>query len=176
MATQRKQPAGAKALTGSDEAKRKAAVFLEAIAGLRTTQSASDELGIALVRYYVLETRMLQAMIDALEPKARGRKRSIDLELAQLKDQNTRLQREVMRLQALYRMTQRAVGVKEDKPARKTKDKGKGKANGKKKTRRVRRQSRGERILKDLRPEPSPADAAPAMVPGDPRPGQQGGA
>jgi len=168
MATQRKQPAGAKALTGSDEAKRKAAVFLEAIGGLRTTQSASEELGIAVVRYYVLETRMLQAMIDALEPKARGRKRSLDLELAQLRDENTRLEREVMRLQALYRVTQRAVGVKEAKPVRKTK--------GKKKTRRVRRQSRGERILKDLRREASRAEAVPANVPRDPQPSQQGGA
>lgn len=170
MATQRKQPAGAKALTGSDEAKRKAAVILEAITGLRTTQSASDELGIALVRYYVLETRMLQAMIDALEPKARGRKRTLDAELAQLRDENKRLEREAMRVQALYRMTQRAVGVKEDRPARKTK------GRTKKKARRVRRQSRGERILKDLRPEASTGEASPATVPGDPQPGQQGGA
>ncbi len=168
MAAQRKQAAGAKALTGSDEAKRKAAVFLEAIGGLRTTQSAADELGIALVRYYVLETRMLQAMIDALEPKARGRKRSFDQELAQLKEENSRLHREVMRLQALYRVTQRAVGVKEDKPARKSK--------GKKKTRRVRRQSRGERILRDLRPEASSEAAGYATVPVDPQPGEQGGA
>lgn len=168
MAAQRKQPAGAKALTGSDEAKRKAAVFLEAIGGLRTTQSAADELGVALVRYYVLETRMLQAMIDALEPQARGRKRSFDQELGQLKDENSRLHRELMRLQALYRVTQRAVGVKDDKPGRKSK--------GKKKTRRVRRQSRGERILKDLRPESSPAPAAEATVCGDQQPGDQGGA
>jgi len=167
MATQRKQSAGAKALTGSDEAKRKAAVFLEAIAGLRTTQSASDELGIAMVRYYVLETRMLQAMIDALEPKARGRKRSLDLELTQLRDDNKRLERETMRLQALYRVTQRAVGVRDDKSQRK--------AKGQKKTRRVRRQSRGERILKDLRPDASTAQPSSATVPGDPQPGEQGG-
>jgi len=170
MATQPKQPAGAKALTGSDDAKRKAAVFLETIAGLRTTQSASDDLGIAPVRYYALETRMLQEMIDALEPMARGRKRSFEMELAQLREENKRLEREAMRTQALYRVTQRAVGVKADKPVRQTKGK------GKKKTRRVRRQSRGERILKDLRPEDSPAAAAPATVPGDPQPGQQGGA
>ena len=167
MATQRKQAAGAKALTGSDEAKRKATVFLEAIGGLRTTQSASEELGIALVRYYVLETRMLQAMIDALEPKARGRKRSLDLELSQLRDDKQRLEREVMRLQALYRVTQRAVGVKNDQS--------KGKSKGKKKTRRVRRQSRGERILRDLRPKDSPAPPSPATVPSDPQPGHQGG-
>lgn len=170
MAAQRKQPAGAKALTGSDEAKRKAAVFLEAIAGLRSTQSASDELGIALVRYYVLETRMLQAMIDALEPKARGRKRDQEQEATRLRDENQRLQREVLRVQALYRVTQRAVGVKQD-PAR---PKGKGKA--KKKVRRVRRQSRGERILKDLRPEPSPVPVADATLSGDQQPGDQGGA
>lgn len=170
MATQRKQAAGAKALTGSDEAKRKAAVFLEAIGGLRTTQSASEELGIAQVRYYVLETRMLQAMIDALEPKARGRKRSLDLELAQLRDDNKRLERDAMRLQALYRVTQRAVGVRDDRTQRQPKGK------KKTKTRRVRRQTRGERILKDLRPSASLAQPASAIVAGDPQSGNQGGA
>ncbi len=80
----KRQPAGRKALSGSAEAKRKAAVILEALCGLRTTQSASDAMGIALVRYYVLETRMMQAMIDALEPQARGRKRSQEMRAAQL--------------------------------------------------------------------------------------------
>ncbi len=37
-------------------------------------------------------------------------------------------------------------------------------------------QALGERILKDLRPEASPAQPASATVPGDPRPGEQGGA
>jgi len=153
----RVKPAGPKALRGSDEAKRKAAVILEAFAGLRTTQQASDELGIALVRYYVLETRMLQAMIDALEPRARGRKRSEASERHKLEEEAVRLRREVARLQALYRSTQRAVGIHEPP-----------KATAKKKTgepgtvRRVRKQSRGERVLRTLRThlsDPAPGSA-----------------
>ena len=161
MAPPRKQPAGSKALTGSEEARRKAAVFLEAIAGLRSTQSASDELGIALVRYYVLEARMLQAMIDALEPKARGRKRSLDVQLERLRADNRRLEREVLRLQALYRVTQRAVGVQDAKPGKVT-----AKGAAAKKTRRVRRESRGERILKSLRNGTSPAPTGEATMRG----------
>lgn len=140
----RSRPAGPKALTGSPEAKRKAAVILEAFAGLRTTQQASDELGIALARYYVLETRMLQAMITALEPIPRGRKRSDDADRKQLEEANCRLRREVLRLQSLYRTTQRAVGVQDvSKVAKKSKSK----------TTRVRRprtKSRGERVLAGL--------------------------
>ena len=143
--TPKPQPAGAKALTGSAEAMRKAAVILEALCGLRTTQQASDELGIALVRYYVLETRMLQAMIVALEPIPRGRKRSDDAERKQLEADNQRLRREVLRLQSLYRTTQRAVGIQ---------DASKAVAKGKAKTTRVRRprtKTRGERVLSTLR-------------------------
>ena len=154
----RAQPAGPKTLKGSDDAKRKAAVILEAFAGLRTTQQASDELGIALVRYYVLETRMLQAMIDALEPRARGRKRSEDAERKQMAEDNTRLHREVSRLQALYRSTQRAVGIKAPpKPAAKGKSK-----TGK--VRRTRKQSRGERVLQALRSQLSDPAAESATM------------
>ncbi len=161
------KPTGPKALSGSADAKRKAAVILEALCGLRSTQSASDELEIAQMRYYVLETRMLQAMIDALEPKARGRKRAVDNEMAKLREDKVKLEREVLRLQALYRVTQRAVGVRaEKKPPAKTKGK-------LAKTRRVRRQSRGERVLAKIRDAAVPGDQGVATVQGDP--GDQGG-
>lgn len=141
-------PAGPKALRGSPEAKRKAALFLEALTGLRTTQSASDTLGIALARYYVLEARMLQAMIDALEPRERGRKRSLEREIVLRDEENRRLEREVRRLQSLYRTTQRALGVPRDSP---------GKGGAKKeggpttKVRRPRRKTRGQRVVEVLR-------------------------
>ena len=146
------QPAGPRALTGSPEAKRKAAVILETLAGLRTTQSASDELGIAMVRYYVLETRMLQAMIHALEPQARGRKRNQDAQLKLRDDENRKLQREVLRLQALYRATQRAVGIED------AAKKGKAARQKTTRTRRPRQKTRGERVLDVMRssiPEPT---------------------
>jgi len=139
-----KPPSTPKALTGSADAKRKAAVILEALAGLRTIQSASTELAIALPRYYVLETRMLQAMVNALEPRARGRKRNVEAELKDLSSENDKLVREIQRLQALYRATQRAVGVKEVERHNKTK----GKTT---RTRRPNAASRGQRVSKALR-------------------------
>ena len=160
-ARQRPQPAGPRALTGSPDAKRKAAVILEALCGMRTTQSASDELGVALVRYYVLETRMMQAMIDALEPKARGRQRSANVEMAALRDDKQRLEREVLRLQAMYRVTQRAVGVRKQEQK-----KAAPKAGKPSKTRRVRRQPRGERVVAAIRSSAESAGfaSAPATV------------
>jgi hypothetical protein len=138
-----KPPGTPKALTGSADAKRKAAIILEALTGVRTIQSACMELEIAVPRYYVLEARVLQAMIDALEPRAGRRKRSFEAELKQHVETNQRLEREVMRLQALYRATQRAVGVK-DPDKRKSDDKTV-------RTRRPRTESRGKRISKTLR-------------------------
>lgn len=160
-------PASPKALTGSDDAKRKATVILEAMVGVRTIQSASAELGIALPRYYVLETRMLQGMIDALEPRQRGRKRDVDAELARLIADNDRLQQEIGRLQALYRTTQRAVGVREVvQPASRS---------GKKKTTKTRRkitESRGERVSKALRNSTAAPEGPAATMPPETQGGQ----
>jgi len=158
-ARQRPQPSGPKALSGSPEAKRKAALILEALCGLRSTQAASDELGVALVRYYVLETRMMQAMIDALEPKARGRQRTVNMELAALRGDKQRLERDVLRLQAMYRVTQRAVGVQQDK--KKSRVSKNGKSN---KTRRVRRQPRGERVAAAIRSSAEPSESVSTPV------------
>jgi hypothetical protein len=158
-----KPPYSPKALTGSAEAKRKAAIILEALAGLRTIQSASTELEIALPRYYVLETRMLQAMVNGLEPRLRGRKRNIETELKQLSAENENLLRGIQRLQALYRATQRAVGIKEGDRTKKAK----GKTT---KTRRANVESRGHRVSKALRDAPSAstdaADTLPAQTQG----------
>ena len=152
------RPTGPKTLRGSDEAKRKAAVILEAFAGLRTTPQAADELGIALTRYYVLETRMVQAIIDALEPQARGRKRTEAKQRADLEADNKRLGREVSRLQALYRATQRVVGVTDvSKPKRSA-------AAKTTKGRRKSRQSRGERVLRQLKGQLSESPAEPATI------------
>lgn len=141
------KPQGPKTLKGSVAARRTAAVLLEALSGLRSTQEASAELGIALPRYYVLETRALQAMIAALEPKTRGRQRSHELEVLHLQQETSLLKRELGRTQALYRSAQRTMGLS-DTTKRKT-----GKKAGGKKTRRIRRLSRAERVLKTLQPK-----------------------
>ena len=76
---------------------------------------------------------------------AARKQRTVEAELKALREDRHRLEQEVFRLQALYRMTQRAVGVQPDKKPSKPKV---GKSV---KTRRVRRQSRGERVLASLR-------------------------
>ena len=74
----------------------------------------------------------------------RGRKRDLDADLTKLRSENQRLEGEVLRLKALHRVTQKAVCVRPAKVA-KSKD---GKPQQK---RRVRKKSRGERVLATLK-------------------------
>jgi len=107
----RQQPINAKAVRGSDAARRSAALLLEAWSGVRSTTSASDAMGVALTRFYQLEARALQLLVSAMEPRPRGRQRSAASELARLQSEKQRLQRDVERYQALYRTAQRSLGV-----------------------------------------------------------------
>ena len=100
-----------KALEGSAEAKRLAAVILEVLAGAKDTADGSQALGVSLARYYVLETRALQGILAALEPRPRGKRVSAAAELDHLRRDKARLEREVTRLQALLRASQRAIGL-----------------------------------------------------------------
>jgi hypothetical protein len=154
----RSKPMGAGALTGSPEAKRHAAVILEVLSGLRRTEDASEMLKISLPRYYILETRALQGLILALEPRSKGRQRRPEDEIAGLKKDNERLQREVSRSQALVRASQRALGIavppKED-------DKRKLPGTGRRKRRASVRAVRTVRALRrgaDATPTASPAE------------------
>jgi hypothetical protein len=134
---------GPKALTGSRDALRAAATILETLGGLRSTQEASEIPGVALARYYVLETRALQGMVEALEPRPRGRRPDPGLELERLRSEVSRLERDVLRYQALNRASQRALGLPREE-VEPVASKSKKKAT---RTRRVRRKSRGERVV-----------------------------
>jgi hypothetical protein len=148
------KPTGPKALTGSAQAKRMLALLLEALGGLRTTQEAAEGMGLALVRYYQLETRALQAMLAALEPRPKGRRprseAQCQAEQAQEKEQ---LARELRRYQSLCRSLQRTVGVPAAARASPKNTKG-----TKAKTRRIRKASRGERVVATLRRPQEEAD------------------
>ena len=137
----RVRTAGPHTLKGSPKARKSATLVLEALTGLRTTQEAADAMGIALARYYVLETRALAGFIQALEPRARGRQRTSEHDIRELKAELFALQRELRRYQALHRTAQRALGVPAEpaRPAKKSK---------KKAAKRRRKQTRGERILR----------------------------
>jgi hypothetical protein len=100
------------ALNGIDRAARQtAAAVLEVLAGLRTPPSAAEALGITPMRYYVLETRALEGLVKACQPKPKGRVRNPDSELAWARRECERLRRECLRQQSLVRMAQRAIGL-----------------------------------------------------------------
>lgn len=132
---------GPKALTGSAEAKRLAAVILEVLSGTRDTETGSQALGVTLSRYYVLETRALQGLIAALEPRPKGRRHRPEDELAKIHRDKERLERDLARAQALVRAAQRSMGI--PSPAKESK------LTGKRRRRRV--ASRAMRTVMVLR-------------------------
>jgi hypothetical protein len=93
------------------EARRLAAAILEVLAGGRTPTEAAQALGVSVPRYYQVESRALQHLLQGCESKPRGPGRSLDRELAGLRRDHQRLQREVTRLQSLLRAAQRGVGL-----------------------------------------------------------------
>jgi len=99
------------AAEASKEAKRLAAVILEVLAGVRQPSQAAEALQVSLPRYYQVETRALQGLLTACEPRPKGRQPEMAHALATLQQHNARLQREVARHQALVRVAQRVVGV-----------------------------------------------------------------
>jgi len=110
---------GARAVRGSDAARRCAALLLEAWSGVRTTQAASEAMGVAVTRFYQLEARALQMIVAAMEPRPKGRQRTAESEVGRLKVEKQRLSRDVERYQSLYRTAQRALGVTVARPAEK---------------------------------------------------------
>jgi hypothetical protein len=95
----------------SREAKQRAAIMLDVLAGARTPPEAAEALGVSLARYYQLEDRAIKAFLVGCESPARGRQMSAQTQLHKLTKENERLQRELARYQALVRLTQRTVGV-----------------------------------------------------------------
>ena len=88
MKGKRNHPMGAKAVRGSDAARRLAALLLEAWSGVRSTQDASLAMGVALTRFYQLEARALESIVAALEPRPRGRQVTAAGELEKLRQAN----------------------------------------------------------------------------------------
>jgi hypothetical protein len=93
------------------EAKRMAAAILEVLAGARTPTEAATALSLSVPRYYQVEAQALRGLLQACEPKPRGRVRSVETEAKTLAKENQRLQRELTRHQTLARAAQRAVGL-----------------------------------------------------------------
>ncbi|MHC4933913.1 MAG: hypothetical protein ACYTGV_17185 [Planctomycetota bacterium] len=153
---------GPKALTASPAAKRVAVVLLEVLSGAKGTQEGCETLGISLNRYYQLETRALQGLLEALEPRPKGRQRTAEAKLAEQARETHRLSRELSRHRALLRAAQRSLGLRppkgrrlEDKPGRAKK--------GKTKRRRRTTPSRAMKAIAVLR-EPAPSEPSKARA------------
>lgn len=95
----------------SGEARRRAAVVLEVLAGVRTPGEAASALGLAVPRYYQIEQRALAGLVAACEPAVRGRQATPQRQVAALERQIERLSRDSARYQSLARLAQRSLGV-----------------------------------------------------------------
>jgi hypothetical protein len=95
----------------SEEARKIGAAILEVLAGARTPTDAATDLGVSLPRYYQLEARGLEGLVQACEPRERGRKKTPENDLEKTRRELGKLQRECARNQALLRVAQRTVGL-----------------------------------------------------------------
>jgi len=95
----------------SPEARKKAAIVLEVLAGLRTPLQAAQALSMALPSYYHLELRALQGLMNYCERTPKGRQKNADRELTQVREQCQKLASDVQRYQALARATQKTIGL-----------------------------------------------------------------
>jgi|HubBroStandDraft_1064217.scaffolds.fasta_scaffold637719_1 hypothetical protein len=137
------------------EAKRLAAAILEVLAGARTPTEAATALGLSVPRYYQVESQALRGLLQACEPKPRGRARSVETEVKTLSKENQRLQRELTRHQALARAAQRAVGLSPPTPA----------VNKAGKKSRKRRVARALSVAERLKQEMVPTTGTPTTSP-----------
>lgn len=97
-----------------------AAAILEVMGGARSASEACEELGISAMRYYALEDRALQGMVQALEPRQRGR-RAASPQDAVVKAEKERdlMRRELGRAKALLRLVRKSVKLNDPREGKK---------------------------------------------------------
>jgi hypothetical protein len=161
--TPRGGPGGAAVNTGSRQARRLTAAFLEVLGGARTPAEAAAAVGISLPRYYILEARALQGMIKACEPVEQGRRVSLERKVEALRKENERLRSECARYSALLRTAQRVVGL--TMPSAKNRDRA-----SKKGKRRRRPARRGLKVAERLQAVTAQVEAPSASDPEAPTP------
>lgn len=135
---------GAATLSGSKRAKQIAVAVLETLSGELGTTEAAAKLGVSLSRYYQLETKALQGLLEAVEPKAKGPQQTPEKEVKALLAEKKQLEKELRRHQALLRAAQRSVGLLGRAGKRASSKQGVRKKRG----------SRGQTVLQTLRQAP----------------------
>lgn len=111
LAQSRRRPGKPRVDGGTREGRRRAAVILDVLAGVCTPVEAARMLDLSPARYYSLETKLLEALVEACEPHGHGPRRPPEAQLEQLRLQVERLQKECARKQALVRAVQRTFGL-----------------------------------------------------------------
>ena len=123
-------------LTGTEDARRRASMLMEVWTGQMSPSQVQQALKVSAMTYYAMEHRSMQALITACEPRGKGRRReatATEVEVEKLKKEKAVLERELLRQQALVRMTRKAYGVRKE-PA---KPKGRNKGRTRKKTQKL---------------------------------------
>lgn len=146
-----KSPHGVK--PGSAQANRIAIAVLEVLAGERTPTDAANTLGVTLPRYYQLETRAVNGLVSACEPRPRGKQPSLKTQITALERELAAARRATARQQSLVRAAHRSLGVKGAQAIRKTEEKKPGRG------RRRKASVRAKRAIKTLRKNDGQADA-----------------
>lgn len=95
----------------SRDAQRVAAVILEVLAGVRTPTEAATAVGLSVPRYYLWEQRALAGLVQACEPRPKGKAASERHRVAVLEKDVARLRQDCARQQALVRASQRTIGL-----------------------------------------------------------------
>jgi hypothetical protein len=95
----------------SPDGKRRTAVLLEVLAGMRTPQQAAEALGLSLPGFYQLEERAMAQLQVGCDVRPRGRQATGESKVAAMTREVERLKQEIGRYQTLVRLTQRTVGV-----------------------------------------------------------------
>ena len=144
--------------TGTSEARKTASAILEVLAGTLTPSGAASAIGISMPKYYLLEARALNAMVESCEPRPKGRAMSPASRMDALQKELENLRRENARQQTLLRAARRTIGLEpKDKPS---------KASDGKRHRTVKPSVRALKVIAALRKpiEPATAEVAPAGV------------
>ena len=144
------------------ETKRRAAIVLEVLAGVRTPSEGAAALGLSVSCYYLLERKAMQGLLKGCQPQPKGSPGpGLERQLARLQKQLDKSRQECLRQASLVRATKRAMGL----PAV-AKPVGPSKANSGKKGNKAKRRRptiRAMRAAKTLR-EDSSLEEAPTEV------------
>ena len=139
----------------SVQARERGAIVLEVLAGAMQVQEASERLSINPPAYYNLETRAVQGLIQACEPRGKGPGENLRKKIRDLEQEITHLEREARRYQSLTRAAQKAIGLQMsiDPKSNQENSTGKKKKPKPRKARGLRRAERlrGTRTVKSLK-------------------------